>query len=96
MKKLILITALSLLGTLTSVQAQVVRVRPAAPLVVRPACPARDHVWVKDSWKWDKRKNTYVYTSGYWAKPHRKGSLWVDGHWRKSRAGWRYVSGHWS
>jgi hypothetical protein len=96
MKKFILIAALSLVGALTSVQAQVVRVRPAVPIIVRPACPARGHVWVNDSWKWDHRKHNYVYVSGYWTKPHRKGSLWVDGHWRKSRAGWAYVRGHWA
>ena len=96
MKKFIIIAAFGLVGAFTSLQAQVVRVRPAAPVIVRPACPARGHVWINDSWKWDNRKQTYVYVTGYWAKPLRKSSLWVDGHWRKSRAGWRYVPGHWA
>jgi hypothetical protein len=96
MKKFIMIAALSLVGAFTSAQAQVVRIRPAAPVIVRPACPARGLVWVNDSWKWNRRANTYVYVSGYWAKPQRRGSLWIDGHWRKSRAGWRYVPGYWA
>ena len=91
-----MITALILVGAFSSAEAQVVRVRPVAPLVVRPACLVRGHVWVNDSWKWNHRTNTYAFVNGYWSKPHRRGSNWLDGHWRQSRTGWKYVPGHWA
>jgi WXXGXW repeat (2 copies) len=91
-----IIAVLSLISSLTSAQTQVVRIRPVAQIAVRPVCPARGHVWVNDSWKWNHRTSTYAFVSGYWAKPHRRGSFWIDGHWRQSRAGWRYVPGHWA
>ena len=96
MKKFIMIAALGLVGAFTSAQAQVVRIRPVAPIAVRPACSVRGHVWVNDSWKWNHRTNTYAFVNGYWSKPHRRGSNWLDGHWRQSRTGWKYVPGHWA
>ena len=62
-----IIAALSLVGALTSAEAQVVRVRPSAPIAVRPACPSRGHIWVNESWKWNHRTNTYAFVNGWLA-----------------------------
>jgi hypothetical protein len=96
MKKILMILVLVLSAGI-GVEAQViVKVRPVAPVVVRPACPSSNHVWVGGAWKWNRKINNYAWVDGYWAKPRRHGVNWVDGHWRASRGGWKYVPGHWS
>jgi hypothetical protein len=96
MKKILMLTVFVLFA-LVSAEAQiVVKVRPVAPVVIRPACPSAHHVWVGGSWTWNRKARNYVWTDGYWARPRRHGVTWVDGHWRASRGGWKYIHGHWS
>lgn len=40
---------------------------PAPIVVVRPAPPARTHVWVEGRWNWNGYR--YVWCPGYWAAP---------------------------
>ena len=81
-----------------SSQAQfVVKVRPAAPVVVRarPLAPGPRYVWVDGDYVW--RGNQYVYNEGRWALPAYGGARWVPGHWKfnRRRGGWFWVGGHW-
>lgn len=96
MKKILLLTVITLFVSLGSQAQVVVKVRPVAPVVVRPASPSTYHVWVGGSWKWNRRTKSYDWINGYWAKPRRHGSVWIEGHWRSARGGWKYVPGHWS
>jgi WXXGXW repeat (2 copies) len=82
-----------------SLQAQfVVKVRPAAPVVVRarPLAPSPRHVWVDGDWVW--RNNQYVYTEGRWVLPAYSRARWIPGHWKlnRRRGGWYWMPGHWS
>jgi hypothetical protein len=96
MKKTLLLTVVACFVILSAGAQAVVKVRPVAPVVVRSACPSPGHVWVGGSWRWNRKLRTYVWTDGYWARPHRRGATWVEGHWRASRGGWKYIPGHWS
>ena len=72
----------------------IVKVRPAAPVIVRPLAPSPRHVWVDGDWAW--RGNRYEYVNGYWAVPARQGIVWVPGHWKQTmRRGWVWKKGHW-
>lgn len=70
----------------------VIRVRPTAPVIVRPVAPSARHIWIDGNWVW--RGSNYVWVDGYWAEP-RMGHRWVPGHWKHRRGGWFWVPGHW-
>jgi hypothetical protein len=76
----------------------VVKVRPAAPVVVRtrPPAPNSGYLWVDGEWVW--RNNQYVYNEGRWARPVQPGARWIPGHWKfhRRRGGWFWVPGHWN
>ena len=72
----------------------VIRVRPAAPRVVRIAAPSPRHVWIEEDWA--LRNNAYAYTGGRWAEPPAGYSVWVPGHWKQTpRRGWVWKPGRW-
>ncbi|GAB2835364.1 YXWGXW repeat-containing protein [Ferruginibacter profundus] len=72
----------------------VVKIRPVAPVLrARPLAPSPAHVWVGGNYVW--RGGQYVYEEGYWATPPRRGSIWIEGHWKHRRGGWVWVPGHW-
>lgn len=82
-----------------SSQAQfVVKVRPAAPVVVRtrPPAPNSGYLWVDGEWVW--RNNQYLYTEGRWVRQVYPGARWIPGHWKfhRRRGGWFWVPGHWN
>lgn len=87
MKTLLMLTVIVLLGIQTSEAQVMVKVRPVAPVVVRPTCPSSHHVWVGGSWKWNRRMNNYEWVNGYWVRPRSHGAVWVDGYWRATRGG---------
>jgi|SRR5581483_9625271 len=97
MKKIVTRIVLGLLlvvGVSTASSAQViVRVRPAAPVVVRPVAPSPRHVWVEGEWV--VRHGHYEYVNGYWVTP-RRGMHWVPGYWVPRRGGYIWISGHWA
>ncbi len=51
-------------------------------------------VWIPGHWRWDRRKQSYVWISGKWVKA-KPGHRWVPGHWRKVPGGWVWIEGHW-
>jgi WXXGXW repeat (2 copies) len=69
-----------------------VRVRPNAPVFVRPLPPSRGHVWIDGDWVW--RNGGYVYQQGYWVLP-RRGQSYVPGHWKNTRYGYQWIPGRW-
>lgn len=77
----------------TNAQRIYVKVQPAPrAVVVRPAAPHRNYIWVDGEYV--RRGRGYVYREGYWAAP-RVGRAWVPGHWIKERRGWYWVPGFW-
>ncbi len=96
----IVITAiafLSLIGMQDVYSQMIVAVKPsrAKVVVVKPARPDIQHVWVDGHWKWSKKRQRYVWVNGQWAKKPRNKSRWISGHWKKVRGGWTYLPGHW-
>ncbi len=78
-----------------SASAQIfVKVRPAAPVVVRTTAPSPRHVWIGE--EWTVRNGVYVHTGGYWALPPHPGWVWISGHWIHDRRGEQWVPGHWA
>ncbi|MBI3883578.1 MAG: YXWGXW repeat-containing protein [Sphingobacteriales bacterium] len=87
-----IIIVLSLCFT-ASAQRIFVKVRPVAPVIVRPVAPSPRHVWVEGEWV--PRNRRYEYSNGYWAEPS-PGKIWVEGHWKQGKHGnWRWIPGHW-
>lgn len=77
-------------------QAQIVVVkRPTHKkvVVIKPASPAKNTVWVSGHWKAGAHKK-YVWIDGHWLRK-RPGAIWVDGHWKRVRGGWVWIDGHW-
>lgn len=69
--------------------AVVVKERPVAPVVVRPAQPYPHYVWVEGGWF--KKGDKYTYRQGYWAPPRRK--AYRPGYWRQTNRGWVWIPG---
>jgi len=65
---------------------------PAARIVVRPASPWRDGIWIDGYWGWEHGR--HVWIDGRWARPVR-GHFWVDGRWVHTRHGWEWNPGYW-
>jgi hypothetical protein len=78
-----------------SASAQVyVKIRPAAPVVVRSAQPDKSQVWIDE--QWEPNGSTYRYAGGHWASPPHPGYRWKQGHWRRHhKDGEEWVSGSW-
>jgi len=70
----------------------VVKIRPNAPVVVRPNQPSPRHVWVDGGW--EVRNGHYVRANGYWSEP-RRGQHYRDGYWARRRGGYVWVPGRW-
>ena len=98
MKKLIsrlIVFAFLMFGIHLAASAQTiyVKIRPAAPVVVRTVAPSPHHVWIAEEWK--PNGGGYVYAGGYWAEPPHPGWAWIPGHWKKHEYGEYWVAGHW-
>ena len=83
------------IGTGFSAGAQTiyVKIRPTAPVVVRPVAPGPHHVWIAEEWR--PSGGGYVYSGGYWAAPPKPGWVWVPGHWKRHHNGDYWVAGRW-
>lgn len=92
---MIFFMAVLVLGSARGAYAQIiVKIRPAAPVIVRPVAPSARHIWIENEWA--ERGGRYEAVPGYWAEP-RRGFVWVPGHWKahRRRGGWVWVPGHW-
>lgn len=95
----IMLTAFFFFGILATAEARgprrvYIKVAPPAAkvVVIRPASPWRDGVWVSGYWSW--RHDRHVWVDGRWIKP-KKGRVWVDGHWNNTPDGWEWIPGRW-
>ena len=93
MSRFLLAAALVVGFSVASSAQVIVKVRPAAPVVVRPEAPSPRHVWIDGGWV--ARGGRYVHTDGYWAVPQR-GRHWVAGYWAPRRHGYVWVPGYWA
>ena len=78
-----------------SASAQIyVKIRPVAPVIVRPVQPGHDHVWIDE--EWEPNGGTYRYAGGHWEAPPHPGYIWRSGHWRRhSHDGEEWIRGSW-
>ena len=97
MKIKLLIPLLSFMMLASVVNGQYVKVRINFPVGIHVGAPGRapyaGAVWIGPEWQW--RGGHYVMVSGYWAKPRGHSAIWVPGHWKYSRKGYKWVPGHW-
>src|ERR1700744_114199 len=90
----LLCAGLALAANSAEAQHFYVKVRPAAPVVVRPAAPSPHHVWIGSEWTW--RDGHYVEAPGHWELPPHGRHSWVAGHWVTEHGhGDYWVAGHW-
>ena len=66
--------------------------RPEATVVVRPAAPGSNYVWVDGEWR--PRNRTYIYNQGYWSAP-RGSRTYRTGTWNQNKRGWYWKRGRW-
>ncbi|MFC4231409.1 hypothetical protein ACFOW1_05875 [Parasediminibacterium paludis] len=96
MKKIVLLASILvsslLISNYSSAQRFYVRVRPVAPVVIRPVAPRPTAIWIEPEWVW--RGGRYVYVNGYWTEP-RVGYRYMPGYWRRTRHGELWVAGVW-
>lgn len=100
MKKMVLKTFLSILliaGFAFAANAQrfYVRVRPVAPVMVRPAIRPAGAIWVAGDYVWGGVNIGYRWRPGYYAVPPRPRAMWVPGYWMRERRGYYWRPGHW-
>lgn len=81
-----------LLSSAACTTERVVAVQPAPPVVVRPAPPPGEHVYVEYEYKWQGGK--YVAVPGYYVKK-KSGRTWIPGKWEQKPKGYAWVPGHW-
>ena len=88
-----LVLFLFVFSSISSAQLVVVKKPVRSKVVlVNPAKPGKNHIWIDGHWKASGAK--YVWVQGKWAK-NRPGHHWIKGHWKKTRAGWIWIPGHW-
>lgn len=95
MKKILLAGLIALFSS--KVQSQHINFRMNFPtgVSIGPSAPSpfRGGVWIGPEWQWQGGK--YVHIPGYWAKPHRRKTIWIQGHWKQTRRGYIWVAGRW-
>ncbi len=100
MKKILIASGILLssflLSTTLSAQRVVISVRPPAPkrVVIKTPRPGSNYVFINGYWKWNPRRNRYVWVDGRWVK-RRPNQVYVTGRWRRVRGGYTWVPGHW-
>lgn len=92
MKRLALLLAFPLVILSATSCKTTVAVKPETPVVVQPARPGPNYVWVDGDWH--RSGGAYVYKQGYWVVP-KQHHEWVSGHWDKRGNGWYWQKGHW-
>ncbi len=55
--------------------------------------PGPGYVWINGYWAW--RGNSYTWVPGYYARPPRRGAVWVAPRWEHQGGRYRFHEGHW-
>ncbi len=92
LKNLIIFSVVAVLLSSCGPSRVVVRERPTAPYMVRPAPPYANAVWIDGEWAW--RGGRYEYIRPHYVTP-RRGRAWVPGRWTTTRKGNVWVKGRW-
>jgi WXXGXW repeat (2 copies) len=72
-----------------------VRIGPPPVVVERQTvAPHAGYVWQPGYHRWNGQ--TYVWSSGTWARPPYRNARWIPGQWVQERRGHYWVAGHWS
>ena len=97
MRRIILLGVIFLHSSWQIANCQVIRVQLAHPISsltkANYRSSFRGSIWITPEWKWVN--GTYISVPGYWAKPHRKGLVWVPGRWVSCRNEYRWTPGRW-
>jgi len=83
------------LTSLSNAQRFYVKVRPAVPVVVRPAHRPASAIWISGDYVWGGTNVGYVWHPGYYARPPRPRAVWVPGYWIRERRGYYWRPGYW-
>jgi hypothetical protein len=62
--------------------------------MVIPVSPGEGFIYMNESWNWNMGAHAYEPTPERWVK-EKKSSVWVDGSWKKTKAGWKFKKGYW-
>ena len=97
MKMKLIFAAFIILFQLNQANAQHVKVRMNFPGGISIGAPGprpyHGAIWIGPEWQW--RNGNYVSVPGYWARPKHPRAIWVPGHWKNGRHGYRWIPGHW-
>jgi hypothetical protein len=67
---------------------------PPAPLhEIIPVAPGPDFVWIGGHWHWNN--NRWVWNRGYFARPPRRGAVWVAPRFEAHEGGSVFIGGYW-
>ena len=92
--KWLFVIAILFSGSFSASSQIIVKIRPRAPVIVRPAQPSREHVWIDE--EWEPNGGNYRYSGGHWEAPPHPGYMWRPGHWRHhGHRGDEWVRGGW-
>ena len=86
---LVMLAAGSALAADISIGIQIGAPPPPRVLVVQPACPGPEWVWIDGYWY--PQGNHYRWHEGYWTRPPYEGAIWVSPYYD----GDRYFVGYW-
>ncbi len=67
---------------------------PPSPLYEQvPVAPGPDFVWIAGHWHWNG--NRWVWNRGYYARPPRRGAVWVAPRFEAHEGGSVFIGGYW-
>jgi hypothetical protein len=95
LKSFLVILLLTGLVNISNAQRLYVKVRPAIPVVERPAYRPAGAVWVDGDYVWGGMNAGYQWHAGYYAMPPRPRAVWVPGYWVNERRGYYWRPGYW-
>jgi hypothetical protein len=67
---------------------------PLAETIPKPPVTAEPLQWQPGHWDWNG--SGYVWAAGQYVPAAGHGSLWMNGWWSKSDAGWSWRPAHWT
>ena len=68
---------------------------PVKKTEIKTPKPGNNFVWVEGYWKWNPKRDKYVWNPGFWKKIE-PGKRWQNGHWKRAPKGWIWVKGYWN
>jgi hypothetical protein len=66
---------------------------PAALREQVPPPPGPEFVWIAGHWHWNR--NRWVWNRGYYARPPRRGAVWIAPRFEAHEGGSVFIGGYW-